>query len=292
LTLGGTGKTPMVQWIADWFLQQGIRVVLVSRGYRGKQGGKNDEALELAQRLPGVPHLQNPDRVSAAQQAIADHKAQVILLDDGFQHRRLARDLDIVLVDAAEPFGFRHVFPRGTLREPLTGFGRADALILTRADMAARETRDQIRREIRKHSPSAPWIETAVGARRLLAHSGTDAPLSSLLGQPVAAFCGIGNPLGFRHLLSTLGYSVTAFREFPDHHRYSTADIRSLKDWAAQQQARAVLCTHKDLVKIAHDQLGQVPLWAVETGLKFLDGEAELVRLLAGIRDKALETQP
>src|SRR4029079_548057 len=107
------------------------------------------------------------------------------------------RDLDIVLIDAVEPFGFRHVFPRGTLREPLSGWARADVLVLTRADMITRGERDQIRREVRQYAPNAIWSETAVGARRLLSRSGAEAALSSLLGQPVAAFCGIGNPLGF-----------------------------------------------------------------------------------------------
>ncbi len=125
LTLGGTGKTPLVEWLARWFADRGVRVVLVSRGYGALPGQPNDEALELAQSLPQVPHLQNRDRVQAALEAIGELGAQLILLDDGFQHRRLARDLDLVLVDALEPFGFGHVFPRGTLREPLAGWRRA-----------------------------------------------------------------------------------------------------------------------------------------------------------------------
>ena len=118
LTLGGTGKTPMVEWLARWFQAQGVRVALVSRGYGSRAGRPNDEALELAQCLPGVPHVQNPDRVAAARQAIDAHQAQLILLDDGFQHRRLARDLDLVLVDALEPVGFGHVFPAAPCESP------------------------------------------------------------------------------------------------------------------------------------------------------------------------------
>ena len=125
LTLGGTGKTPMVKWLAQRFQNAGLRVAIVSRGYGAAEGKHNDEALELAQALPNVPHIQNRDRVAAAQQAIREFKSQLMLLDDGFQHRRLGRDLDIVLLDALEPFGFEHVFPRGTLREPLAGLQRA-----------------------------------------------------------------------------------------------------------------------------------------------------------------------
>ena len=111
LTVGGTGKTPLVRWIARWLVDRGVRVALVSRGYRATGGQPNDEARELAQLLPDVPHVQNPDRVAAAREAVGRFGCQAVLLDDGFQHRRLARDLDIVLLDALEPFGFDHVVP-------------------------------------------------------------------------------------------------------------------------------------------------------------------------------------
>ncbi len=124
LTLGGTGKTPMVKWLARRVEDLGARVALVSRGYRAASGELNDEARELAQALPTIPHIQNRDRVAAARFAIEKFNPDVLLLDDGFQHRRLARDLDVVLLDALEPFGFDHVFPRGTLREPLDGLAR------------------------------------------------------------------------------------------------------------------------------------------------------------------------
>ena len=131
LTLGGTGKTPLVEWVA---LAAAARYPRDHRQprLRRRSGRQNDEALELELRLPDVPHLQNPDRVAAAQTAIEEFECQAIVLDDGFQHRRLVRDLDIVLIDALEPFGFGHVFPRGTLREPLEGLKRAHAVALSR----------------------------------------------------------------------------------------------------------------------------------------------------------------
>jgi tetraacyldisaccharide 4'-kinase len=116
LTLGGTGKTPMVEWLCRRLRAAGLRVTIISRGYRSPDGAVNDEAMELEQKLNDVPHVQNADRVSAAKMAIEEFECQVIVLDDAFQHRSIARDLDIVLLDSLEPFGFEHVFPRGTLR--------------------------------------------------------------------------------------------------------------------------------------------------------------------------------
>src|SRR4051812_35824646 len=131
LTLGGTGKTPLVEWIARWLRNEAVRVTIVSRGYGATEGARNDEALELEQKLPDVPHLQNPNRVEGAKPAIEELSCQVILLDDGFQHRRLARDLDIVVLDALDPWGGGRVFPRGLLREPITGLRRAHAVVLS-----------------------------------------------------------------------------------------------------------------------------------------------------------------
>ena len=124
LTLGGTGKTPMVEWIVRQLQKREKKVGIISRGY-GSRGGPNDEALELAWKLPSVPHVQNPDRVAAARRAIDEFGCDALVLDDAFQHRRIARDLDIVLLDALEPLGYEHVFPRGTLREPIEGLARA-----------------------------------------------------------------------------------------------------------------------------------------------------------------------
>ena len=166
LTLGGTGKTPLVAWIARWLRQRDVRVTIVSRGYGAERGEPNDEALELEQRLPDVPHLQNADRVAAAHTAIEEFDCQVVVLDDGFQHRRLARDLDIVLLDACEPFGFGHVFPRGLLREPISGLKRADVVVLSRADMVDPERRAQIRHEVGRYAPHASLGRSASALAR------------------------------------------------------------------------------------------------------------------------------
>jgi tetraacyldisaccharide 4'-kinase len=283
LTLGGTGKTPFVAWLARWLRSRGVRVTLISRGYGAEQGGRNDEARELEQRLPDVPHLQNPNRVEAARTAIEECECQMILLDDGFQHRRLARDLDIVLLDALEPFGFGHVFPRGTLREPLAGLRRAQVVALSRADAVDAGERARIRETALRHAPAALWIEVAQRPRSLLNAAGARQPLEFLHGQRCAAFCGIGNPAGFRHTLAAAGAEVFALREFSDHHDYTREEIEALGRWAAEAAVQQILCTHKDLVKIGVTRLGELPLWAVEIGLEFLHGEDEFAALVGAL---------
>jgi tetraacyldisaccharide 4'-kinase len=276
LTLGGTGKTPMVLWLARWFRDRGVRVALVSRGYKATAGSVNDEARELEQRLPDVPHLQNPDRVVAARLAVGEFDAQTILLDDAFQHRRIKRNLDIVLMDALEPVGFGHVFPRGTLREPLDGLRRADVVVLTRADMIDKIERAKIRGVVERYAPSIAWAECRHAPQALISSSGTEQPIHSLRGRHVAAFCGIGNPAGFRHTLDECGCSVTAWREFPDHYAYHPADIETLAGWAQGSPAEMIVCTHKDLVKLAVDELSGRPLRAITIGMEFLAGQEAL----------------
>jgi tetraacyldisaccharide 4'-kinase len=276
LTLGGTGKTPLIEWLARWFRERHVRVAIVSRGFGAKDGARNDEALELAEKLPDVPHVQNPDRVAAARAAIVEHNCQLILLDDAFQHRRIHRDLDIVLLDALEPFGYGHLFPRGMLREPLSSLKRADVIGLSRANLVDATERKRIQSLIRTHAPSGLWIECGHAPRELRAASGNSAPLNSLAGRAVAAFCGIGNPDGFRRTLVQCGFNVAALREFPDHFAYPPAEIDSLAAWASRLSIEAVLCTQKDLVKIGSDCLGEKPLWAVTIGLEITLGQREL----------------
>ena len=275
LTLGGTGKTPMVAWLAQWLQNQHLQVTIVSRGYGGGRDGWNDEALELQRTLPGVPHVQNRDRVLGARQAIEEHHAQVIILDDGFQHRRIARDLDIVLIDGLSPFGFDHVFPRGALREPCSGLARAHVIALSRADAVDEDTRDAIRQRAQAMAPQGLWLETAHQPIGWLMADQQSVALSQLQNANVAAFCGIGNPQGFRHSLTRAGVQIAAFREFPDHHPYSDQDMRSLDQWVEglPQHVDSVVCTHKDLVKLPSQKIAGKPLHALQIGLEVTQGE-------------------
>ena len=276
LTLGGTGKTPTVQWIARWFQNRGVAAAVVSRGYGATAGEKNDEALELRRLLPDVPHVQNPDRVAAAREAISAFGSRLIVLDDGFQHRRIARDLDIVLLDALEPFGFEHVFPRGTLREPIEGLRRADVMILSRADLLDSAGRDAIWQVVARYAPNAIRVEAIHAPLALISADGRRTPLDAIRGRRVAAFCGIGNPTGFRHTLEACGCEVIAHREFPDHHRYTPEDVDRLAEWSAAMDVSAAVCTCKDLVKLPIEQLGGRPLWGVQIEMQFLAGQKEL----------------
>ncbi len=274
LTLGGTGKTPMVKWIAHWLRARALRVAIVSRGYGSNGNSHNDEALELQNLLPDVPHVQNPDRVAAAEQAVSQLKSQVVVLDDGFQHRRLARDVDIVLLDALEPFGYDHVFPRGTLREPLIGLQRAHVVCLSRSDAVSTGERDAIRERVRQLAPRAAWCECTHAACGLIDKDGNSHPLAELAGRRVAAFCGIGNPAGFRHTLLVSGCQIAVWREFPDHHAYSINDANYVSLLAAGCKADLIVCTHKDLVKLPLQSIGSCPVIAVQIEMRFLAGQS------------------
>jgi tetraacyldisaccharide 4'-kinase len=286
LTLGGTGKTPLVEWLCRWLREQDVRVAIVSRGYGAEDGATNDEARELEEKLPDVPHVQNPDRIAAATLAIEELATQFIVLDDAFQHRRIARDLDIVLIDATEPLGHGYVFPRGTLREPLSGVSRAQALILTRADQVSADERALIHARYQQLASQASWAEAAHQPVSLRDANGVEAPLELLQNAKITAFCGIGNPAGFRHTLTEICGEVIELREFPDHHSYTRDDLDQLGNSAKQQQAELLVCTHKDLVKIGVTSLGGVPLYALRIGLKFLAGEEELLAKLRPLLER------
>jgi tetraacyldisaccharide 4'-kinase len=279
LTVGGTGKTPVVAAIVEWLRSYGVRPAILSRGYSAHAGAANDEKLVLDQLCPSVPHLQGADRVASARIACAQHAAQVLVLDDGFQHRRLARDLDIVLIDALDPWGAGHLLPRGLLREPRSSLGRANVVMLTRVDQCSSEDKARLIDVIKHFGRGEPPIEAVFRPTGLAAFDGNRAAVDSL--RSVVAFCGIGNPDGFRRTLTDAGIAhVASFRTFPDHHHYSEADLAELARWANEQQAAALVTTQKDLVKIPHRKLGDVPLWALSIRAEFTVGQDRLFALL------------
>jgi tetraacyldisaccharide 4'-kinase len=280
LTLGGTGKTPCVEHVARFYRQRGLRVAILSRGYGSRQG-RNDEALVLDGNLPDVPHLQGADRVMLAAVAVEELESQVLVLDDGFQHRRLARDLDLVLVDATNPWGHGRIFPHGLLREPISELRRASVVLLTRCDQADTTERGRLREAVARHAPGTPVVETVHRPLGLINSDRNEASLERLTDQPLAAFCGIGNPEAFRRTLLQLGCKVADFRAFPDHHPYTRTDIDDLRDWTRQQPRDCVVVTtQKDLVKLCLPQLGNRDLWAVRIGLHVEAGQEALDRKL------------
>ena len=259
----------MVEWVARRFRQMGIRVAILSRGY-GQAEGMNDEGRVLEDNLPDVPHLQDPNRVELARIAVEELEAERLVLDDGFQHRRLARDLDIVLLDALEPFGGGRLFPRGLLREPVCALRRAGVVVLSRADLVNEADRAAIRAEAERHAGPLRWVEARHAPLDLIDADGHSLPLTELADRKIAAFCGIGNPEGFRRTLATLSGSLACFRAFPDHHNYTAADVAELTAWARGLGADLALTTQKDLVKLRTATLGAIPLRALRIGLEII----------------------
>jgi tetraacyldisaccharide 4'-kinase len=275
LTLGGTGKTPCVEYVARFYRDLGLRVATLSRGY-GAGHGRNDEAMVLEENLPDVPHLQHPDRVALAGVAAEELQAELLVLDDGFQHRRLYRDLDVVLIDATWPPHRDHLFPRGTLREPAGGLRRAGAIVVTRCDQVTPAGLGEIRDWLTARFPDKPIAWTEHRPVGLIGEPGDVSPPEVLRDKPVAGFCGIGNPAALRRTLEGLGATVVAFRTFPDHHPYTRADVDDLRAWASRLPTGAVVATtQKDWVKLRLADLAGRPLRAVRIGLAFRDGQPE-----------------
>jgi tetraacyldisaccharide 4'-kinase len=272
LTVGGTGKTPMVAFLCKWFRQQGVRVTIVSRGYRADADGTNDEAKELEIQLPDVPHLQNARRHQAASLANEEFDSQLVVLDDGFQHRQLHRDLDIVLLDATNPFGYNQLLPRGLLREPLTSLQRADVVVATRADQVSNQVLANIRTKVQRYAPKAAWVETAHAPVCLQNFRGVTNELGWLSGRPVVAFCGIGNGAAFFETLRKLDVQVVETLEFPDHHAYSRQDIERIQEIAGKRNVSTAICTGKDLPKIGVEALGGLAFWSLRIELQILCG--------------------
>lgn len=251
LTVGGTGKTPMVLWIADRLIAEGKSVGILTRGYRGKKiapgeagapgdDSTSDEVQLLKSRLGDrVAFGVGADRFESGQE-LARRGVKWFVLDDGFQHLALARDVDIVLIDATNPFGGGHVLPAGRMREPRTALARADIVVITR-------------------SHYAPAVEAAV-------QRDSDAPIFYARAEPDAvaapfhphlterdararrlfAFCGIGNPSAFVADLRDWGFQIAGYRFFPDHHRYLAGDIHAIEREAKAVGAEGVICTEKD----------------------------------------------
>ena len=234
LTTGGTGKTPIVCYICQRLRELGRRVTILSRGYGTTDSGPNDEALELEIRLPDVPHLQDPDRKKIADIATEELEAEILVLDDGFQHRRLNRDFDLLVIDATEPFGHDYPLPRGLLREPVRNAKRADFVVINRSNFVPPNRLDEIKQRILDVAPDVEIAECATVAHESIDFRGQTTPLSELRGKKVLVFCGIGNPLGFEQTLTELNVElIEPPKIFPDHHQFSREDILELRSWVS-----------------------------------------------------------
>jgi tetraacyldisaccharide 4'-kinase len=240
--------------------------------------------MVLEENLADVPHLLGADRAGLAQTAIDELESELIILDDGFQHRRLRRDLDVVLIDCTNPWGHGHLFPRGWLREPPSSLKRAGIVVLTRTDQATTDEKVCITERVRRYQPDCPIVATSHQPVELVNAEHQAESLDHLRTRPVLAFCGLGNPDGFRRTLEDLGTEMVGFRAYPDHHSYTRADVDELRSWARQQATNClVVTTQKDLVKLRLERLEGRELWALRIRLRVDDGQEEMHRMLLSL---------
>jgi tetraacyldisaccharide 4'-kinase len=280
LTFGGTGKTPTVVALVRDLVRRGHRPAVLTRGYGrreqtpvvvvGPDSGHGpertgDEPFEMASRLPGVPIVVDADRVRGGAEAVRIG-ADVVVLDDGFQHLRLARSLDLVLVDAGDPWGGGRLPPRGRLREPRTALKRATALLVTKVSLDHESTVVEIAAEVTRLGGKLPVLAARLVASRVRGGEGWSSP-EALAGRRVLAFAGVGRPQGFADLLCEAGAEVVGTRWFRDHHRYSAADLDLLQAVSERLDATPVTTT-KDAVKLPAD----APVWVLEAEMTPVEG--------------------
>jgi tetraacyldisaccharide 4'-kinase len=290
LSFGGTGKTPTVIALVRDLVRIGRRPAVLTRGW-GRRDDRpqvlvgpetqrradevGDEPLEMAHRLPGVPIVVDADRARGGREA-QRRGADLVVLDDGFQHLALARDLDLVLLDAADPWAGGRLPPLGRLREPLAALARADAVLVTKLPEDWRPPAAAIERRLAAIAPHLPVLASRLRAERLRAPGGEWRPAGELAGRRVFAFAGLGRPAGFAATLAELGAELAGTRWFADHHRYSERELAAVLEEAAAVGA-APVTTAKDAVKLPPT----APVWVLETVVEPLTGSwRELWRLL------------
>jgi tetraacyldisaccharide 4'-kinase len=300
ITVGGTGKTPLVGRLARAVaLRRDKRVCILTRGYGrtderrrvlvsdgmrvladAREGG--DEPLLLAESLRGVAAvLSDADRVAAARWAIEHLHSEVFILDDGFQHLRIARDMDIVTVDGTDPFGGGRLLPRGRLREPVAGLARADCVVITRADQA--QDLERLRKELERLSGGRPVFSSRARTSGVRPLTHQDEPFDAAsVPQPVAAFCAVGNPDAFFAHVRGDGHTLAYTRAFPDHHVYNAQDAEALSRQAQEAGARLLLTTAKDAVKLQSLRF-DLPCRVLEIEIELDDEEG-----LLGLVDEAV----
>lgn len=277
LTTGGTGKTPFVQWLAVRLQSLGRRPAIVSRGYGAGRGSANDEARMIADNLPDVPHVLDPRRARGARVAVDKCRADCIILDDGFQHLALERDLDLVLIDASMPFGNGSVLPAGALREPVKALARADFVVLSRVDAVDADALARVRASVSRLAPGTPLAE-CIHAPASLDSLGSDEQREPgwLRERPVFWFCGLGHPRAFEATLTRLGAEVVGGRALPDHHRYRAGELEDMAREAIAAGAQAIVTTHKDRVKLTDFADWPLPAYSLRVEIRIVQGQEAL----------------
>ena len=287
LTVGGTGKTPAVELAVETLTALGRRVAIVSRGYRRQSSGvqivadtasirldpadAGDEPFLRARRLPGVPVVVGANRFDAARLAVERFGATAIVLDDGFQHRTLAKDVEIVMTRARSPWANGQLLPHGPLREPLTALARATLVVAAGAERPA-DAEEVIATALR-YAPGVPVVTARYvpveswEARYLQRHRAED-----LSGRRLVAFAGLASPEAFGHTLEALHVQVAHFETFVDHHWYTAADLAGLDARAAELDAEGLVTTEKDWVRLRDVVRPRRPIYVVSVRLELIDG--------------------
>lgn len=318
VTVGGTGKTPTAQRLATDIRDMGYRVVILNRGYRAKWHGKvgivsdgqqlhmsaaeaGDEAFMLAKHLPKVPVLIGAERSVTGKYAIEHFGAEVAILDDGYQHWQLERDMDILLVDAVNVFGNGYILPRGTLREPVSHISRADVCLMTKVDQAADGSCEYIRETVHKYNPGAQIVESIHQPRCFIpladwyadiAGDGID--VSKMCGKKIMAVSAIGNPASFEQTLSDLGTVIIESLRYPDHHDYTTQEMEDILHQAQKMGAEAIVITEKDAVKVPAAVMQEgldIPVYVICVEVTFQQGKDEFHELLQARLTEQLGTR-
>lgn len=289
ITTGGTGKTPLVAWLCNMLAKKGFKCAVLTRGYKAQKGGFADEPAMLAKASPDAKVVVNPDRVAGAAKAIEKFDTNVIIMDDGFGHRRLWRDLDIVAIDATEPFGYGRLLPAGLLREPVESVKRADIIVITRYNQSLPEHIAEIEERIKQIKPEmvfAKAIHKPVSVRLM---KGAELSFEQLREKKIFAFCGIGNPDAFYTTLTELRLNVAASKTYPDHHNYTEDDVAGICEQARYLEADIILSTQKDWVKTALLSLEkfEIPFACMTVELEFIEGEGTII----GLIEKTLSTK-
>lgn len=308
ITAGGTGKTPMVQYVCRFFEEHQKHPVILSRGYKSKSGSDStivaedgqlcadtttggDEPVLLARELKHTGIIVGSKRTESAKVAINRLHGDVLVLDDGFQHRALNRDLDIVLIDATNPFGYDYVLPGGLLREPLTGLKRADVFVLTKTNLVGREDIFAIKRTLGQYAPGVPVMKTVHQPLGLFEIHDWAAGTKTEVGEAykdkkVLAVSGIGSPKSFTKTLTSLGYNVVGAVDFGDHHTYDTDSLVRIYAEMFATKPEVIITTEKDAVKLSQlaaiDDL-KIPILVLPIGITFTEGEEQFCQILSTV---------
>jgi tetraacyldisaccharide 4'-kinase len=297
ITAGGTGKTPLVIWLCNFLRQQNIPSAVLTRGYKsaaaspqlyvgGQCANRNPQATDepalIADSCPDVPVIVNPDRIAGAKEAIEKFNAKALILDDGFQHRRLSRNLDIVTIDAAEPFGFGRLLPAGLLREPASSLKRADAVVITHSDLIGQSGLNHLQLSLQKINPRLLIVNAIHHPAKIHYPDSSHQPPDYLKSKNLFAFCGIGNSRSFFQTLEKLDTHLAGSEIYDDHYHYTHNDISSLCQKAKQCGADLIITTQKDWTKIKNllPAATDTPLACLQIELKITDGEDKFRMLI------------